>query len=395
VSPTTYYVPDYRVEINGDEIPRALRSSITAIKYEDGLNAADRVEIGIANIDLTWLRDHIRGLGFRPFPTAIKLGPIRTPGIGGDGLFDMDNRLQLSLGYTDQGVEQVFKGEITGVECNFPAGGLPTMTVVAHDYLQRLSLGKYGRGFGPLPDAIIAAILSAENLLLPAIDPAIAAASTAIAVVNFIFNGTGRKQKGQSDLELLKEVADQYDADFWVEGDILYLARFIPKDYSPAMTLTWGENLLDFSPKVTTIGQVVGVGAKFTLREIPFSFMVTAYWDFDRECLGLSVVPGAAAASLKSLIGPIQSFINRPIGSPADIANSALFQARKLRQTINNRLTGTGTAVGDTRIRANSVIRLEGLGPDFSGDYRVTAATHTIDQAGYRTNFKVRKEIIP
>ena len=50
---------------------------------------------------------------------------------------------------------------------------------------------------------------------------------------------------------------------------------------------------------------------------------------------------------------------------------------------------------GDPRIRAGAVVRLDNLGPDFSGDYRVTSATHTIDTGGYRTTFEVRKEILP
>ena len=123
---------------------------------------------------------------------------------------------------------------------------MPTVAIIAHNRLVRLAQGSYGRGFGPLPDAIIAAILSAENLLLPAIDPTIAAASTAVAVVNYIFNGSGKKQKAQTDLELLKEIARTYDADFWVQGDTLYLSRLL-KPYTPSVTLTWGEALIDFS----------------------------------------------------------------------------------------------------------------------------------------------------
>ena len=38
---------------------------------------------------------------------------------------------------------------------------------------------------------------------------------------------------------------------------------------------------------------------------------------------------------------------------------------------------------------------MAGLGVDFSGDYRVTKATHTIDTNGYRTGFEVQREIIP
>jgi hypothetical protein len=243
-----------------------------------------------------------------------------------------------------------------------------------------------------LPDAIIAAILSAENLLLPAIDPIIATASTAIAVVNAIFSGTGRKQKGQSDLDFMKEIAATYDADFWVEGDVLFFSRFF-REYTPAVTLKWGESLLDFAPRVSTVGQVAGVAAKFSLREIPLDFVVTAGWDFSREALVLTVVPGAAG--VKSFVGPLLTVIRSPISSPADIVNSSLTLAHKLRKILNNRLTGSGTAIGDPRIRAGAIIRLEGLGPDFSGDYRIASADHSFDGGGYRTKFTVRKEIIP
>jgi hypothetical protein len=388
------FAPDFRVTINGQELPSALRQSISSIRYEDGTGAADRVEVGIANVDLRWLQQHIRGLGFNPFPSGFGLGASRfSPAPA--GLFDIDNGLRLSLGYAPGPLEEVFKGDITGVEASFPSGGMPTMSIVAHDYMHRMSEGKYARGFGPLPDAIIAAILGAENFLIPLIDPVVVAGSTAVAAVNLIFNGTGRKQKGESDLDLLKEIAATYDSDFWVDGDFLYFSRFMPKEYSPRLTLRWGESLLDFSPKVSTIGSVAATAMKFTLREIPLSFLVNVFWDFDRETLGIRVVPGEAAGLLKMVVGPTDTMINQPIGSPADITNSALVIAHELRTKINNRLTASGSAIGDPRIRAGAVIRFEGLGPDFSGDYRVASATHSIDAGGYRTSFQVRKEIIP
>ncbi|NLX10730.1 MAG: hypothetical protein GXY36_13820 [Chloroflexi bacterium] len=387
------YVPDYRLLINGQDIPPALRGCITSIRYQDGMGAADRVEIALANPDLRFLQEHIRGLGFRPFPTALTVGPFQVGSVVPTGLFDMGNKLELDVGYTG-GIERMFKGDITGVQVSFPNGGMPTMTLVAHDYLSRLMQGKYARGFDFLPDALIAAILSAENLLIPFIDPAVMAISTGMAVLNAIFKGTGRKQKGQSDLELLQEIAKTYDADFWVDGDVLYLSRFL-KEYEPRLTLPWGGGLLDFSPEISLIGQVAGVGARFTLREIPLDFLVTAFWDFDRESLGISVVPGAAASAAKTLLGPVFTRIDKPITSPVDIVNSALELAHELRAKLNNRLTGQGSALGDPRIRAGAVIRLEGLGPDFSGNYRVTSATHTIDSSGYHVNFGARRDIIP
>jgi uncharacterized protein len=387
-------VPSYALSINGTQIPTSLSSSISGVTFESGLNAASRVEIQIANPGLEWLQSHINGLGFLPFPTGALPGPIPTPNFQATGLFDMNNALSLSLGYADESLTNVFEGEITGIEASMQSGGMPTLTVVAHDKLQRLSQGSYGRGFGPLPDVLIAIILSGENLLLPAIDPTITAASTAIAVVNFIFNGSGRKQKAQTDLEVLQEIAKYYDADFWVEGSTLYLSRFM-KEYSPSVTLNWGESLLEFSPRLSTVGQYFGVGVKFTLREIPLSFTVVVSWNFNAQTLAVAVVPSGTEAYLKSLIGPIDTIINRPISSPPDIIDSAFFLTRKLRNALNNRLTATASAVGDPAIVANAVVQFNGVGPDFSGNYRVTNATHVIDSNGYRTNFKARKEIIP
>jgi uncharacterized protein len=388
------FAPDFRVTLNGRDLPSALRSSITSVRYHDGTQAADRVELGIANVDLRWIQQHIKGLGFQPFPTGISIGPMRASAAP-EGLFDIDNTLRLAMGYAPGPLEEVFKGDVTGVDVTFPSGGMPTMTLVAHDYLHRLTEGSYARGFGPLPDALIAAILSVENLLVPLIDPTVVVASTAIAAINYVFGGTGRKQKGQSDLDLMKEIAANYDADFWVDGDFFYFTRFFPKEYSPRLTLRYGESLLDFSPKVSTVGQVAAAAMKFTLRELPLSFLVNVFWDFDHETLGIRVVPGEAAGFAKAIVGPTYTIVDQPISSPADIVNSALVIARELRTKLNSRLTGSGSAVGDPRIRAGAVIRLEGLGPDFSGDYRVASATHSIDAGGYRTSFEVRKEIIP
>lgn len=392
------YAPSFDLRINGSALPVALRSSISSVRYQDGVNAADRVEVGIANPDLRWLQSHIRGLGFQPFPTGVRLGPVGTLSTVGEGQFDIDNQLDLALGYAPDALVDVFKGEVTGLNVTFPSSGIPMMTLIAHDYLHRLSEGTAARGFGPLADALVAAILSVENRLIPLIDPGIVAVSTAMTVLNVIFKGTGTKQggpgNGESDLQLLQRIAATYDADFWVEGDVLYLARFIPKEYSPRLSLTWGESLIDFSPQVNTIGQVAAVSMKFTLRELPLSFLVTVGWDFDREALTVTVLPGEAAKGAKAISGPSYSIIDQPISSPADIANSALQIIRQLRQKLNNRVTGRGSAVGDPRIRAGAVIRLEGLGPDFSGDYRVRSATHRIDTGGYIVDFDLYKEFI-
>ena len=414
------YVPDFSLQINETDLPAGLRSCLTSVRYEDGVasmllaqdkepsKAADRVEIEFANPNLRWLQEHIRGLGFPAFPlapTAVKVGALRLPDGKAGNTFDLDNRLSLAVGYAPGAREHLFAGEVTGVQADFPATGVPTITLVAHDRINRLAKGKIARGFWILPDFLIAAIMSAENLLLPIIDPAVIALSSATGILNAIFKHSGRKQRGQSDLELMKEIADAYDADFWVgdppfefeglRGRTMYLSRIVFKEYEPRLTLTWGESLVSFTPRVSTVGQIAGVAIRFTLPLIPISFVVVAAWDFDRECLSISTFPGAGAVQIGNLAGAVMTMIERTVKDPADIMTAALSATRMLRSRINNRLTASGTAIGDPRIRAGAVVQFDGIGPSFSGKYRIMAASHTIDGQGYRTDFKARRELLP
>jgi phage protein D len=54
-------------------------------------------------------------------------------------------------------------------------------------------------------------------------------------------------------------------------------------------------------------------------------------------------------------------------------------------------ITGEGTAIGNTDIRAGRVIELRKLGQRFSGLYYVTSSTHRVDQNGYITQFTVER----
>ena len=46
---------------------------------------------------------------------------------------------------------------------------------------------------------------------------------------------------------------------------------------------------------------------------------MTIAWDFDREALVVSVVPGEAAAGAKAISGPSFTIIDHPISSPAEV----------------------------------------------------------------------------
>lgn len=372
------YAPDFRLKINGDNIPAALRAAVASISYQDGMEGADRVEVTIANEDLRWL-DH--------------------------PLLQVDNGLKLSLGYAPDPLEEVFVGEITGVETNFPSSGMPTIKIIAHDFLQRLTKGTKDRGFllsipmvanFPLPDVVVAGLVSAENLLIPSPDPVGGALNLLMSLATYVVapavaqQGVAR-QKGVSDFAFLTEISKKNGWEMFIDhtadphGYVLRF-KFMLSQLSPSLTLKWGSSLMNFTPRLTTVGDA-GVSIRVWVASLKMSFTIGVAWDFDRAAFDLSISPGFAT-SVKS--SKAESSISI---KPTGFAQAPQKILSELLPRLNNRLTGSGSTIGDLRIKASRVINFEGLGEQFSGLYRITSATHTLDGSGFRTNFQVRKEV--
>jgi hypothetical protein len=376
------YAPEYTIEIDGAPIPPALRGAVSRISYTDGMKGADRVEVTIANEGLRWL-DH--------------------------PLVQMDNSFTLSLGYAPDPLERVFVGEITGVNATFPNGGMPTLTVVAHDFLQRLTTGTKDRSFMldiptigqfPLPDPLVTSLVSATNLLIPLTDPVGAALSFFTLLVAYAISPLDAKrgvrvQQAESDFDFLARIAKDNGWEMYIDHTLEpqgYVLRFqfLIQDYAPSVTLSWGESLADFTPRLTTVGQVLGVQTRIWVPSIKMEFIVVLGWDYDRAAFDLQIYPGLD--SLQTVVGPAKSrdLIKVEAVGPATMPKKLLSE---LLPRLNNRLTGSGSAVGNLAIKAGRVIDLHGLGDQFSGLYRITSATHTIDGGGFKTSFDARKEV--
>ncbi|MGB9180933.1 MAG: hypothetical protein WCB68_17000 [Pyrinomonadaceae bacterium] len=374
------YAPDFRIKIDGDKIPATLRAAIASISYQDGIEGADRVEVTIANDNLRWL-DH----------------PLLQP----------DNGFTLSLGYAPDPLEEVFVGEITGVEPTFPNSGMPTIKIVAHDFLQRLTKGKKDRGFvlnipsigvRALPDPVIAALISAENLLIPSTDPiggvlSVLLTVAALSAVPSEAQKDAARQK-TSDFSYLTEIAKRNGFEMYIDHTVeprgyVLKFRFLMSDFSPSLTLKWGSSLMNFTPRLTTVGDIAGVTARIWIASLKIALNVIVSWDFDRATFNLKVFPG-----FDDLTKLIESGDEKAISiSGTSPANSIEKILSELLPRLNNRLTGSGGTIGDLRIKAGRVINLENLGEQFSGLYRITSATHTLDGSGLRTSFQVRKEV--
>lgn len=380
--PHARYAPDYRIEIGGEPIPAAMRASVMRISYQDGLEGADRVEVTLANEGLQWL-DH--------------------------PLLEVDRSFNLAIGYLPGPLDEVFFGEITGVTASFPNGGLPTVTIVAHDFLQRLTHGTKDRAFAislpcigkfPLPDPLVADLVSFTNLLVPIVDPAGAALSFLTLLIAYAVDPIEarkgiRTQKSQSDFDFLSMLARENGWEMYIDHTLPPHGRalkfqFLIQDYSPSVNLEWGKSLIDFTPKISSVGQVGGVSTTIWVPSIQMEFTIVLAWDFDRAAFDLMIFPNLPGLEdvpgVSKSAGVLKIQAISPVTAPKEILSELL-------PRLNNRLTASGSAIGDPRIKASKVIEFDGLGGQFGGLYRVTSATHTIDSSGYRTQFDARKEV--
>ena len=85
----------------------------------------------------------------------------------------------------------------------------------------------------------------------------------------------------------------------------------------------------------------------------------------------------------------INTSVKRPVFSQAEADQIALGHLKNMALEY---ISGEGTCIGRTDLRAGKVIKLQGIGQRFSGNYYVTSTTHTcLPTQGYRTRFTVRR----
>jgi phage protein D len=360
VAPVSVYAPDFEVALGDRPAPTELRAAMTGVRFEEAFEGADRVEVHLANAGLRFL-DH--------------------------PLLRLNAPLGLSLGYRPGQLSEVFTGTVTGVEPSFPSGAMPTITISAHDNMRRLMEGTKQRGFPwYLTDTVIAGVVAAENGLL--IDTDLVA--VALGGVGLL-DERPRFQHRQSDHQFLRQLAAQYDIDMWVDGDRLHFRSLRRGQPRSDLALHWGASLIDFNPRLSSIGQVASVSFRLWVRRLKLQIRVSVGYDGER--LTTQIATGTSTgASNQGQAGATLELPDHVLDDPAEAIRYAVGE---LRRRVNTRITGSGSAIGDPELRVGRVIAITGLGQQFSGDdYRLASVAHSIDGNGYRTGFTVRKEVI-
>ena len=344
--------PDFDVLINGAPLPIEARMRLIDITVEDDANVP-----GMFVLEFTGSDD--------------KDG--ETVWIDNEPLFAVGHVVEIKIGYAGN-LRRLIVGEITGLEPEFIFDRQPSLRVRGYDRRHRLNRGRKTRTFVQLKDSDIAEQIARQVGLTA-------------QVVDTLVTHDYVVQANQSDMDFLQERARRIQYEVLVEDKTL---SFRPVSNAAGEVLTLaigGGDLLEFYPRLSAARQV--------------SEVVVRGWSAkDKEGIRGRAAAGdevsrmggrasGAAISESAFGAAVATISDRPVMSQAEADQLAKARFNDVALAL---VMGEGVCRGRSDLRAGQVIRIDGVGRRFGGQYYVTAASHRYrTRDGYHTHFTVRR----
>lgn len=363
---TSYYAPDFRVEIEGQTLDPTTHGDILEIKVVMDMDNMASFDLTINNWD----------------DARVKLKYSDT------SVFDVGRQVHIFMGYAGQLLPMI-SGQIVTMSPHFPESGAVTLTVGGLDGMFKLRDRKAKEGevtkYVDKADWEIVQIVARRNGLKADVEEIGEVHDEVV-------------QKNQDDATFLMERAKRMDFDCYVSTDptsgesTLHFKK--PRDgrdnsITRVYVFTWGENLISFNPTINLSRQV----SQVTVRG----------WD-DRNKRAIVAHAGpeelraAVKAKKRSTTGPAavensgsgkhEVVVDAPVNSDEEARSLAL---SLLMERAYQFITGTGQAIGLPDLRPGDNVELRNLGLRFDGTYYVKRVEHVLNDAGYRTTFHVRR----
>ena len=285
------------------------------------------------------------------------------------GPFNLTKEVEIAAEDSEGNSFKLITGEITALEPRFEEGMVAELLVRGYDKSHRLYRETKSRAFLNKKDSDLAADIAQAAGLQADVE------STS-TVYDHIY------QHNQSDLAFLMGRAWRIGYECYVADGRLTFRK--PTDGRARVTLTWGQDLLSFRPRVTLAEQVDEVIVKGWDADKQQAIVGQArngslYPQIDESKNGAAWANGFGAGKLV--------IVDQPVVSQAEA--DALAAAR-LDELSGAFVQADGVAVRRPDINAGQRVKLEELGQRLSGDYLVTSAAHVYAADGLRTFFTVR-----
>jgi phage protein D len=356
---TQHYAPYFAIKIGGRTLEHGTTVDVLSVSITDTADRADSFSFS--------LRERHKKQG--RFAGGSELIWMDSD------LFDERKQVEIDIGYTG-GPAIKFKGEITALSPSFPSSGVPTLSARGFSFYCWLQRGQPRQPFKKVKDSDIARKI-AEAVGLGAVVDETEVEYDLVPTNDATYDAFLRKRAQRIGFELV------------VKLDTLYFQRprYI-EETSPALTLTWGTDLLSFNPSLSTYNMV---------SEVKTRGSQTSQGKEKRPVVGLAKAGeerGKLGEKTGNEIATETSGENPMLAAGHDLVSQQEARERALAELearAMNYVQGKGSCIGNPELTARKVIRLGGLGGRFSGDYYVTSTTHTINSSGYRTDFEVKR----
>lgn len=191
-----------------------------------------------------------------------------------------------------------------------------------------------------------------------------------------------RLTQQESDLEFLRNLADQYDYAFKVTGDRLVFHRI--------------SELAKAAPVATfTLKQLEDYRIRDQIRAVPAKVSVKHHDPATKKMVSYDLQNGEVVAVASSASKTTTSADTHKKRKRAVSASEAKAQAKAEQAKANRaRTSGSITLMGAPMLVSGNVIALTDAGK-LTGHYLVTAARHTFTRSGYRSALEVCRVLAP
>ena len=260
----------------------------------------------------------------------------------------------------------VFDGEITTLEAELGStlAGEPVMelTVTAHDRSHRMHRRTTTRTFRQMTLADIARKMAGEH-------------SLRVGQLATLPGGPAeeRHQVGETDWEYLSGLVRAAGGELDVAAGAMHIVD-PSKTASAVAELKYGENLMRFRPRVSSLGQVAEVNVRG--------------WDVKRKkAIAKTGTPKASTTVQDAKVNGVVSG-SKVLLPATHVSTDAEAEARAKAAALqlgHERVQASATATGDPLLLAGAYVDVAGVGTRFAGTHRIVSAVHSYGARGYVT----------
>jgi len=314
-------LPALEIRLGGTPLPASALASLERVRVRQALSIPAQCELVLADPRGALARE-----GVAPgTPLEIRAGPPDLP--------------------------PLFEGEVTAVEHAYGPRRDLRLRLRGYDLLHRLRERRPVRAHAGMSALELARELTADlGVEVDAAGPVPA--------------WKHRIQHGQSDLELLADLAARSGLSLSLRGRTLHLATL--EGLGDALPLAYGESLLEADVELNARGALRTVhGAGWNARD-PAPHTATATAARSSRTATASLSPSSPERTIPDVSAEVDAHVEGQA--------QALLDAGAAREVVFR-----GVASGDPRLRPLAKVDLLGLAPSLTGTYVLTEVTHTID----------------